>query len=334
MAPGWRAFRADPPGSDHLDGLVEALVDRDVRIHQALQDVDAGGEGLGEVAVHGSRPLRVRSREVEGDLPVLQGDLGPQVDGTVRDAVVVQPSFRLVRALGQVFQFPFDSPRRVLQQPFDVEVEGLLAVPVQQRGQPPHSHVVGGDLGPQVAGHLLGGPHVGQDHLPEAGMDLSPRDQLHHGEDDSLLVDLPKGSDAGGSSAPHVHVVAAVAQVAHQLPPVEERGDEKDVVQVARLPVRVVDHQHVARLQVPGAVFPDRPRDQAADGDEMRRLAEGLGHHPAPGVHEGAGIVEPGLDVGREGAALNGDRHLLGGLHQRVSNHLEEDRIEFSVPGA
>ena len=164
-------------------------------------------------------------------------------------------------------------------------------------------------------------------------MDLSPGDQLHHGEDDPLLVDLPKGSDAGGGSAAYVDVVAAVAQVAHQLPPVEKRGDEEYVVQVARLPVRVVDHQHVARLQIPGAVFPDCARDQAADGDQVRRLAEGLGHHPALGVHEGAGIVEPGLDVGGEGAALNGDRHFLGGLHQRVSNHLEEDGVEFSVAG-
>ena len=322
-----------PLRSDHLDRLVEALVDRDVRIHQALQDIDAGGEGLGEVAVHGGRPLRVRPPEVESDFAALHSDLGLQVHGTVRDAVVIEPALRFVGPLRQFLQFPFDSPRRVLQQPVDVEVEGLFSVSIQKRRQPPHSHVVGRDLGPEVAAHFPVGPHVGQDHLPEARMDLSARDQLHHGENDALLVDLPKRSNAGGSPAPHVHVVTAVAHVAHQLPPMEKRSDEKNVVQVATLPVGVVDHQHVPRLQILAAVFLNRARDQTADGDQMRRLAEGLRHHPALRIHEGAGIVEPGLDVGGEGGSLNGDRHFLGHLHQSVSNHFEENRIDLAVSG-
>ena len=98
-----------------------------------------------------------------------------------------------------------------------------------------------------------------------------------------------------GAPAPDVHVVADVREVAGEPFLVVEGRDEEDVVEVARLAVGIVDHQHVAGREVLGTVLRHRPRHEPADGHEVRRLAEG----PAPpsrpaGVHEGTGIVEVG----------------------------------------
>ena len=56
----------------------------------------------------------------------------------------------------------------------------------------------------------------------------------------------------------------------------------------------------VAGRQVLRPVLGDRARHQPADRDEVRRLAERLGHHAAARVDEGGGVVEAGLDVGGE----------------------------------
>ena len=102
-------------------------------------------------------------------------------------------------------------------------------------------------------------------------------------------------------------------------------------VQVARLAMGVVHHQHVAGREVLGTELGDGPRHHPADGDEVGRLAERLGHHPAVRIDEGGGVVEAGLDVGGEGGALEGDRHLLGHLDESVADHLEEDGIDVAL---
>ena len=211
--------------SDHLDQLVQALVDRNVRVQQAFQNVDAGGEGLRQVAVHGRRPLPVRSGEVEPDAAAVQRHPGLQVNGPVADPVVVQPPLGFERPPGQALQFGPGAILRVLQQLVDVEVQGVASVTVEQGREAPHSHVVGGDLRPKVSGNLLFRPHVGQEQLPDLAVDLAAGDQLHHRQNEPLLVDLAKGADAGRGASAHVHVMAGVGDVTGQLVPVEERGD-------------------------------------------------------------------------------------------------------------
>ena len=318
-------------GRDDLQHLVEPLVERHVGVDQALQDEDAGGEGLGHVAVHGGPALHVRPREIEHGPTSVQGDAGHEVHRPVRYAVVVQPALGLEGAARQLRKLGPGTLLGVVEDGLGVEPNGVQAVAVEHRCEAAQPQVVGGDLGAQIAGHLLFGAHVGENHLPQAGVDLAPSHELDHREDDSLLVGLAERADAGRRPAAHVHVVAYVGEEPHQLPAVVDGRNEEDVVQVARLAMGVVHHQHVAGREVLGTELADRPRHHPADGDEVGRLAERLGHHPAVRVHERRGIVEAGLDVGGERGALKGHRHLFGHLDEGVADHLEEDGIDAAL---
>ena len=158
-----------------------------------------------------------------------------------------------------------------------------------------------------------------------------PAEQPDDGKDDPLLVDLAERSDAGGRPAPHVDVMAAVGHVADQFAPVEEGGDEEDIVEVAGLAVRIVDQQGVARTERRASVFVrvlrHRPGDEPTDGHQVRGLAERLRHHAAGRVDEGARIVQPCLDVGRIRRPLQRDGHLLRRLDERVPDDLEQHRV-------
>ena len=62
-----------------------------------------------------------------------------------------------------------------------------------------------------------------------------------------------------GAPPPTFHVVAYVGEEPHQLPAVVDGRNEEDVVQVARLAMGVVHHQHVAGREVLGTELADRP---------------------------------------------------------------------------
>ena len=331
MAPGWRALTAEPSGRDDLQHLVEPLVERHVGIDQAFEDEDAGGEGLGHVAVHRRPALHVRPGEVEDRAAAIESDANGEVHRPVRHAVVVEPALGLEGAGRQLRDLRPGALLGVVEDVLGVELHGIQSVAVEHRGEAAHPQVVRRNLCPQIARHLLLRAHVGEDHLPQAGVDLAPGHELHHRENDPLLVGLAEGADARRRPAAHVHVVADVGEVSHQLAAVEDGGDEEDVVQVARLAVRVVHHQHVPGLEVLGTELADRARHESADGDEVGGLAERLGHHAPVRVDEGGGIVETGLDVGGERGALERHRHLLGDLDEGVANHLEEDGVDATL---
>ncbi len=319
---GRRGPRVDrgPLGRNDVDGLVETLVERDVGVCQTFQDVDTSREGLRQVTVHRRRPLRVRAGEIESDPILLDRNSRFQMHRLTRDAVVIQASLSLERALWQLANLGPHPLLAVVDQAVHIAMKHLGAVTLEELSQAANADVAGGHLRPQVTGHFLGRPHVHEKHLQDVFDHLSAREELDDRKDEALLIDLAKNTAAGRSASAYVDVMAGVRDIADQLALEVERCDQEDIVQVTRLTMRVVHQQPVSRFQVLGTILGDGARDDAAGRHKMRRLAKGLRHHAARGVNEGAGVIEARLDVRRVGGPAQSDRHFLRRLDERVAN--------------
>jgi hypothetical protein len=123
-------------------------------------------------------------------------------------------------------------------------------------------------------------------------------------------------------------VVRDVGHVAEQRAVVEDRRDERDVVEVHAAQVGIVDQDTVAGRQRVGAVGLDGARHDVGQRAQMRRLREGLGDRPQFRIEEGTREVAARLDVGRIGRAPQRGAHLLGDGQQRVADDLEADGID------
>jgi hypothetical protein len=152
-------------------------------------------------------------------------------------------------------------------------------------------------------------------------------DESHRRDDEPLLIDLARHPDAARSAPAHVHVMRDVGHVAQQHAVVEDRRDERDVVEVDAAQVGIVDQDAVARRQPLWTVRADGARHDVRERAEMRRLREGLGDRAQLAVEEGAREIATRLDVGGVGGAPQRGPHLLGDGEQRVADDLEADRI-------
>ena len=63
----------------------------------------------------------------------------------------------------------------------------------------------------------------------------------------------------------------------------------------------------------------------------MHRDVRRIGDQIALAVEDGAGKIEPLLDVDRGGGVLQRHPHLLGDRHEQVGHHLEQDRIDLGA---
>ncbi len=187
---------------------------------------------------------------------------------------------------------------------------------------------VGRDLGPEVAGRLVLRPDLGEDQPEDVVDDLAARDDLDRRDDHALLEHLLEGTDRGRRTAADIDVVGEVRHVADEQAVDVDGRDQADVVQVHAARVRVVGDDRIARPEVLGAVALDRVRHLLHHRAQVHRLRERLRDRPQLGVEEGTGEVRAGLDVGRVGAALERQHHLVGGRDERVPNHLEGNGID------
>ena len=147
------------------------------------------------------------------------------------------------------------------------------------------------------------------------------------GNDEPFLVELPGQRHRPRAHAAHVRMVRAVGDVVRRTraPALEHGRHQRDVRQVRAAPVRVVEHHHVAGPHVDlvdGGPHGERHRA------EVHRDVIGLCDGLAARVVDGARVVAPLLDVGREPRSAERDPHLLGDRHEQVLEHLELDRIE------
>ena len=107
---------------------------------------------------------------------------------------------------------------------------------------------------------------------------------------------------------------------------VEHRRADGDVGQVGAAVVGGVEGEHVAGTDVAGVQADDR-LDRAVHRAEMDRHVRRVGDQAAVAVEDGAGEVEPLLDVDRIGGVLQRHAHLLGDRHEEVVEDLEHHRV-------
>ena len=125
-------------------------------------------------------------------------------------------------------------------------------------------------------------------------------------------------------------MMAARADVEEDPAVLEHRRDHRDIGQMRAAVVRGVQHVHVAGLDAP-RVLPDHRLDRLAHRAEMHRHVRRVGDQVAAAVEDGAGEVEPLLDVHRVRGVLQPQPHLLGDRHEEVVEDLQPHRIHLSA---
>ena len=317
-----------------VDQPVEAVVDWDVGIDQALEHVDDARVRLRRRRVGGRLALLVAAGEIDGQAAGLDRDRGGQLHRLVGDAVAVHEHLGAERAVGELGERGARAALGVAQQLLQVLRQRGRAVLGDQRGDALGAEAVGGGLGAEVAGDLARAAEVGADHREDVGVDLAALDEAHAGDDEAFLVDLARDADAAGRAAADIDVMGDVGHVAEQRALVEDGRDERDVVQVHAALVGIVDQDAVAGLQALGAVGADGARHQVSQRAQVGGLGEGLGDGAQLAVEEGAGEVAARLDVGRVGGAAERGAHLLGDGEQPVADDLEANGIDLGGQGA
>ncbi len=108
---------------------------------------------------------------------------------------------------------------------------------------------------------------------------------------------------------------------------VEHRRDHGDVGQVRAAVVRRVEHIDVARLH-PAAILADHRPHALPHRAQVHRHMRRVGDQVSLPVEDGAGEIEPLLDVHRVGGVRQTQAHLLGDGHVKVVEDFELDRID------
>ena len=190
--------------------------------------------------------------------------------------------------------------------------------------------LAGRHLGVQVAGHVVGLAHVGEDELPHVGVALAGDHQPADRDPEALLEHVAgAGADA---VAADVGVVDRRAEEGDHPAVAEHRVQHRDVEQLAGRLVRVVGDQHVALDERVGRVLvEDRRRGAGERVDVAGRAGDGLGDHPAAAVEHGVGEVAGLAHDRRERGALQRPGLLVDRGDEALPQHLELDRIERSV---
>ena len=156
-------------------------------------------------------------------------------------------------------------------------------------------------------------------------------DEFDRRDAHALLIDLGRGAgEAARHHAAHVRPMLAHGGEEDQPLAREHRIDERHVVQVRAAAVGIVEHDHVARLEVVAEVLHgvlDRPGKR----HHVRADVLGLGDHLRRGIEEAAGEVLGLVDRDRAGGAEHGRAHLAHDRDQALGQHLERDGIEGTL---
>ena len=126
--------------------------------------------------------------------------------------------------------------------------------------------------------------------------------------------------------AADVGMVGARRGEEEQAAVVEDRHHHRDVGQVRAAIIGVVEGVDVALAHLLAAQLQDGAH-RFAHRAQMDGHVRGVGDQVAVGIEDGAGEVEPLLDVDRVGGVLERDAHLLGDGHEQIVEDLEQDRV-------
>ncbi|HWO05173.1 MAG TPA: hypothetical protein VNQ54_10290, partial [Methylomirabilota bacterium] len=147
-----------------VDQPVEAVVDRDVRVDQALEHVHHARVGLRRGGVGGRLALVVAAGEIDGHAPPLDGHGGLEPHRLVGDPVAVHEHVGGEAAVGELGEGGAGAPLGVAQQLVEVVGQGAGAVLGGQGLDPLRAQAIGRGLGAEVARDLARAAEVGADH--------------------------------------------------------------------------------------------------------------------------------------------------------------------------
>ena len=325
-----------PFGGDHLHRFKGPSGGGQVRINGRLEGVVGTGQGHGPGAVDRAPGLGGRTAEVDDDLFILDAHFGLDRQQIVDDAVAFQEVLEGVLPpgqLGDAGQHPF---LRVVDQALHVKDGLLRPVFADDLGEAVLAHVVGRQLGLEIALGFLAGADVGCD---QGHYLLIHHPGLHDPDGrnpDPLLEDLGgDGRHAPRGDAPDVHMMGQVGQDAQALPFMEQGRDDADVGQMGAADVGVVGDDGIAgveglhRENLQGG-FDHRRHQPQVEGDML-----GLGHQFSFSRIDPGGAVPAVLDVGRKGGPDQGRTHLLGHGLKGVAHHFQSNRVglhHFRLP--
>ena len=180
------------------------------------------------------------------------------------------------------------------------------------------------DLRAQVAERLLGQAHVHGDDVDQLLVDLAAAAVLHDGDLDPLGVDV--GRDRAERAA-HVEPVRHAAGEADQLPLVEDRHGEGEVVEVAAGRVGVVGDEDVAGVDVLVAVVLDLRAHRLGHAADEHRQAKPDRERLALLREQADGEVQRLVDDEVVGGPRQVGLHLLGDRDEASADDLDRDGV-------
>jgi len=163
-----------PLGGDDRDGAEEAVVGRGVALQEGPEAVPHGRQRHGVNGIDAPPALGVGAREVDDGLGRPDCDGGPDANGLLGEAVVVQAVLEDVGALGDLSQGLAHQGLCVIQQGPTVEEDLFPTVLADELPEALGAYPAGIELGEQVALPLLRRPDVGQQDSPEVFVPRPP----------------------------------------------------------------------------------------------------------------------------------------------------------------
>ena len=321
-------------GGDDVDRPVAALVARDRGIgdvHEGVVD-RRGRHRVG--GVHGPGGLAVRSGEVTGHVAAVHHHGAVDHVGPFGHPVVLDDVAEAVLAVGYAADLLGHAPLGDIDQVLGGGCHGVVAVRVDEAGQPPLGHVQRADHGHEIAVGDLRRAVVGEDDLPDVLLRHPLALEPQRRDAQPLLEDV--GGVAGQTTrrlGSRLCQMRAVGHEAHDLVSMEDRLQQRVLGDVATAPVRVVHDDDVARAVDVGAEFVDHPLHGELDRADLGGAELGLGAETALGVEQHAGEVQRFVEHRRVGGAHHGDAHLAAGRGQVVVDHRQRDLVGHQVGG-
>ena len=190
-----------------------------------------------------------------------------------------------------------------------------------------------GEPGVEVPEPFFRHPHVREQDLHRRPVRVPALDELHRRDADPLLVDLRRRArHRAGDRAAHVRPVLAHRREEHPDAIVEDRIDQRNVVQVGAAEVRIVGDHDVARRKI-GAEPLQRRLHRPGQRDDVRADVLGLRHDLATGIEQPAREVARLVDGHRARGTEHRGAHLAHDGNEALGDDFEGDRIDAGHVG-